>query len=163
MDGEFKNFQSGDETELEILTKYRDVLNKETTYSLIASHGRIDDMLYFAQIVGACCLFACCCCCLCFLVFVSKSCLRLSSAVVWRFAFVFICCLLCVGEYNRVISYYIQNSDYQKALQVMKQQTDPTVFYDYSATLMAAVPYETVNTWITYVCLSVCTVLGAVL
>jgi len=87
------------------LEKYRDALNKETTYNLIASHGRTEEMLFYAELVS---------------------------------------------DFNRVISFYIQNTDYTRALQVMARQSDPEVFYKYSPTLIASAPDETVDAWIRY-------------
>jgi hypothetical protein len=36
------------------LREYKDCLelNRETTFDLIASHGRIEEMLYFAELIG---------------------------------------------------------------------------------------------------------------
>eukprot|EP00698_Gefionella_okellyi_P003047 TRINITY_DN12868_c0_g1_i1.p1 TRINITY_DN12868_c0_g1~~TRINITY_DN12868_c0_g1_i1.p1 ORF type:complete len:989 (+),score=219.79 TRINITY_DN12868_c0_g1_i1:294-2969(+) len=110
--GTLSNLQSdkdsADRYEMEVdtfrqfLDQYRDALIRDTTYNMIASHGRIDELLYYAQLIG---------------------------------------------DYNRVISFHIQNQDYQQALAQMSQQNDPEVYYKYSPTLMACAPYETVATW----------------
>lgn len=47
-----------------------------------------------------------------------------------------------------MITYYLQQDDYEKALAVMVQQTDPKVYYENSPTLMALAPFETVSAWI---------------
>jgi len=80
----------------------REHLNPATTYNLISSHGRIEEMLYYATLVE---------------------------------------------DYERVISYHIQQGDYPLALAVMAKQPHVEIYYKFSPILMENIPYETVNIW----------------
>jgi len=78
-------------------------LNPATAYNIIASHGRVEEMLYFA---------------------------------------------ILIEDYERVITYHLQQNDYKEALSVMSKQTSKEIYYKFSPLLMEHVPYETVNTWL---------------
>ena len=78
-------------------------VNHQTTYTLIASHGLVEEMLYFAKLVG---------------------------------------------DYERVITHYIQAGQFVQALATMRQQSRVEVYYRFSPVLMEKIPYETVTAWI---------------
>ncbi|KAL3953554.1 hypothetical protein ACCO45_011510 [Purpureocillium lilacinum] len=50
-----------------------------------------------------------------------------------------------VKDYNYVLSYWVQRERWDEALNVLKKQTDPEVFYRYSSVLMTHVSQETVD------------------
>ncbi|KAF4123218.1 vacuolar protein sorting-associated protein 18 [Geosmithia morbida] len=84
----------------EFVTRYRADLDVRTAYDVISSHGREEELLYFAD---------------------------------------------AVGDYNYVLSYWVQRERWAEALGVLKRQTDRDVFYRYSSVLMTHVPQETVE------------------
>ncbi|KAK8873984.1 vacuolar protein sorting protein-like protein DigA [Apiospora arundinis] len=50
-----------------------------------------------------------------------------------------------INDYNYVLSYWVQRERWMDALNVLKKQTDPDVFYRYSSVLMAHVGHELVE------------------
>ncbi|KAI7899794.1 Pep3/Vps18/deep orange family-domain-containing protein [Cokeromyces recurvatus] len=84
------------------LETYSGHLHRPTTYHLITSHGRSEEFLYFASLIG---------------------------------------------DYEKVISYWITEKNWTKALAVLSKEADPEVFYKFSPVLMENEPYETVNVW----------------
>ena len=88
--GEFRDFVS----------RYKSDLDRKTVYDVISSHGREEELLYFAN---------------------------------------------AVGDYNFVLSYWVQRERWPEALAVLKKQTDPEVFYRYSSVLMTHAAAELVE------------------
>ena len=84
----------------QFLKDYKENLNKSTTMMLISSHGRIQELLYFAELID---------------------------------------------DYETVVSYYIQQSNYITALDKMAKQHNEEIYYKYSPILMHYIPRETVN------------------
>lgn len=87
---EFQNF----------VKKYKSDLDQKTTYDIISSHGREDELLFFAT---------------------------------------------TVNDYNYVISYWIQRERWKEALDVLKKQTEPEMFYRYSSGLIMHVAPDLVD------------------
>lgn len=87
---EFKDF----------VNKYKGDLDKKTTYDIINSHGREQELLAYA---------------------------------------------MAINDYNFVLSYWIQKERWSEALDILKKQTDPSIFYRYSSVLMTHVPGELVD------------------
>ncbi|THY82270.1 hypothetical protein D6C93_09265, partial [Aureobasidium pullulans] len=75
-------------------------LDRKTTYELISSHGREEELLYFANVID---------------------------------------------DYNYVLSYWVQRERWQEAMSVLKKQTDPEIFYQYSSVLMTHVAVDLVE------------------
>jgi hypothetical protein len=50
-----------------------------------------------------------------------------------------------VGDFARVINHHIQLRNFDAALEVLRRQRDPNLYYTFSATLILNVPVETVN------------------
>jgi vacuolar protein sorting-associated protein 18 len=50
-----------------------------------------------------------------------------------------------INDYNFVLSYWVQRERWTEALDVLKKQTDPEVFYRYSSVLMTHVGHELVE------------------
>ena len=88
--GEFKDFVS----------KYKGDLDRKTTYEIISSHGREQELLSYAT---------------------------------------------AINDYNYVLSYWVQREKWAESLDVLKKQTDPSIFYKYSSVLMNHVPAELVD------------------
>ncbi len=84
----------------DFVKKYKSDLDKKTTYDIISSHGREDELLFFASIVN---------------------------------------------DYNYVLSYWIQRERWKDALDVLKKQRDPEIFYRYSSVLMTQAAIELVD------------------
>ncbi|KAH0289229.1 hypothetical protein M436DRAFT_48175 [Aureobasidium namibiae CBS 147.97] len=84
----------------EFVTKYKTDLDRKTTYELISSHGREEELLYFANVID---------------------------------------------DYNYVLSYWVQRERWQEAMSVLKKQTAPEIFYQYSSVLMTHVAVELVE------------------
>ncbi|KAL9103496.1 MAG: hypothetical protein Q9163_001452 [Psora crenata] len=84
----------------DFVTRYKLDLDKQTTYEIIASHSREQELLFYAT---------------------------------------------AIDDYNYVLSYWIQRELWQQSLDVLKKQTDPTVFYRYSTVLMLHTPTEFVE------------------
>ena len=77
-------------------------LDKKTTYKLLASHGRTDQLLFYAVLIG---------------------------------------------DYERVITHWIQHKNYKVALEVLSKQDSLDLYYRFSPVLMENAPYETVSAW----------------
>ena len=84
----------------EFITKYKGDLDRKTTYEIISSHGREQELLSYAT---------------------------------------------AVNDYSYVLSYWVQRERWSEALDVLKKQTDPSIFYKYSSVLMIHVPTELVD------------------
>ncbi|KAK7532184.1 Pep3/Vps18/deep orange family-domain-containing protein [Phyllosticta citribraziliensis] len=84
----------------EFVTRYRADLDRKTVYEIISSHGREEELLFFATVVN---------------------------------------------DHNYVLSYWVQRERWAEALNVLKKQTDPDVFYKYSSVLMAHSPHDFVD------------------
>lgn len=84
----------------EFVSKYKSDLDRKTTYELISSHGREEELLYFANVID---------------------------------------------DFNYVLSYWVQRERWQEAMSVLKKQTDPEIFYQYSSVLMTHVAVELVE------------------
>lgn len=84
----------------DFVKKYNLDLDIKTTYDIISSHGREDELLYFAS---------------------------------------------AINDYNYVLSYWIQRERWKEALDVLKKQKDPSVFYRYSSGLMIHVATDLVD------------------
>ena len=82
------------------VTQYKGDLDRKTTYDIISSHGRQQELLFFAN---------------------------------------------SVLDYGYVLAYWVQREKWLEALDVLKRQSDPEMFYRYSSVLMANVPMETVD------------------
>lgn len=50
-----------------------------------------------------------------------------------------------VNDYTYVLAYWVQREKWMEALDVLKKQTDPEIFYKYSSVLMAHAPVQTVD------------------
>ncbi|MCJ1371628.1 hypothetical protein MMC20_002847 [Loxospora ochrophaea] len=50
-----------------------------------------------------------------------------------------------INDYNFVLSYWVQRERWSESLDVLKKQTDPSIFYKYSSVLMLHVPAELVD------------------
>ncbi|KAG0324912.1 hypothetical protein BG000_002004 [Podila horticola] len=77
-------------------------LDKKTTYKLLASHGRTEQLLFYA---------------------------------------------ILIGDYERVISHWIQEKNYKNALEVLSKQESLDTYYRFSPVLMENAPYDTVSVW----------------
>jgi hypothetical protein len=84
----------------DFVSKYKSDLDRKTVYEIISSHGREEELLYFATVVN---------------------------------------------DYNYVLAYWVQRERWQESLDVLKKQTDPEIFYQYSSVLMAHVPVDLVE------------------
>ncbi|RIA95939.1 Pep3/Vps18/deep orange family-domain-containing protein [Glomus cerebriforme] len=88
LEDEFKGF----------LEQYRTDLDKKTTYNLISSHGRTNELLCYASLIG---------------------------------------------DYEKVISHWIQEGNYKQALDVLSKQASVDTFYKFALVLMENAPSET--------------------
>lgn len=84
----------------DFVTKYHGDLDRKTTYEIISSHGREQELLEYAT---------------------------------------------AINDHNYVLQYWIQRERWSEALDVLKKQTDPIVYYRYSSVLMVHVPAELVD------------------
>ncbi|EEH36124.2 vacuolar membrane protein pep3 [Paracoccidioides lutzii Pb01] len=84
----------------DFVMKYKSELDPKTVYDIVGSHGREEELLYFATAINDC---------------------------------------------NFVLSYWIQREKWSEALNVLKKQTNPDVFYKYSSVLMTHVPPDLVD------------------
>ncbi|KAK2732500.1 hypothetical protein FQN55_004077 [Onygenales sp. PD_40] len=75
----------------DFVARYKSDLDPKTVYDIVGSHGREEELLYFAT---------------------------------------------ATNDYNFVLSYWIQREKWDEALNVLKKQTNPDVFYKYSSVLM---------------------------
>ena len=55
-----------------------------------------------------------------------------------------------VGDYDRVLSHYVQKEMWPDALDILMKQGSIDNFYKFSPVLMEHVPYETVNCWLRF-------------
>ncbi|KAF9575733.1 hypothetical protein EC968_001923 [Mortierella alpina] len=105
-DSDVQNFQA-EQITLEddfkgFLETNKNFLDKKTTYKLLASHGRTEQLLFYAVLIG---------------------------------------------DYERVISHWIQEKNYRNALDVLSKQESLDIYYRFSPVLMENAPYETVSAW----------------
>ena len=84
----------------DFVTRYKADLDPKTTYEIISSHGREQELLSYAT---------------------------------------------AIEDNNYVLSYWIQRERWPESLEVLKQQTDPEMFYRYSSVLIGYVPTELVD------------------
>lgn len=84
----------------DFVVKYQTDLDRKTTYEIISSHGREQELLSYAT---------------------------------------------AIDDYPYVLEYWVQRERWHDALHVLRQQTDPAVFYQYSSVLMAHVATELVD------------------
>lgn len=84
----------------DFVVKYKADLDRKTTYEIISSHGREQELLCYAT---------------------------------------------AINDYNYVLEYWVQRERWQESLDVLKQQTDPAIFYKYSSVLMAHAATELVD------------------
>lgn len=84
----------------DFVNRYKSDLDQKTVYDIISSHGREEELLYYAN---------------------------------------------AVGDYNYVLSYWVQRERWSEALKVLKKQTDAEVFYRYSSVLMTHAATELVE------------------
>ena len=84
----------------DFVTKNKGDLDKKTTYEIISSHGREEELLAYAT---------------------------------------------AINDYNYVLSYWVQRERWTEALDVLKKQTEPSIFYRYSSVLMTHAPTELVE------------------
>lgn len=82
------------------VTRHKSDLDRKTTYDVICSHAREDELLFYAN---------------------------------------------AINDYNYVLSYWVQRERWREALDVLKRQTDPEVFYRYSTVLMTHAGQELVE------------------
>ena len=84
----------------DFVTKYKSDLDQQTTYEIISSHGREQELLSYAT---------------------------------------------AIDDYNYVLTYWVQRERWQESINVLKKQTDPSIFYRYSSVIMAHAPTELVD------------------
>ncbi len=84
----------------DFVTRYKSDLDRTTTYEIMSSHGREQELLLYAT---------------------------------------------AIDDFNFVLSYWVQRERWQESVDVLKRQTDPTIFYRYSSVLMAHSPTELVD------------------
>ena len=84
----------------DFVAKYKSDLDRKTTYEIISTHGREQELLSYAT---------------------------------------------AINDYNFVLEYWVQRERWQESLDVLKQQTNPAVFYKYSSVLMAHAATELVD------------------
>lgn len=84
----------------DFVTRYKSDLDPKTVYDIISSHGREDELLFFAT---------------------------------------------TINDYNFVLSYWVQRERWTEALNMLKTQTNPEVFYKYSSVLMTHAATEFVD------------------
>ena len=84
----------------EFVAKHKLDLDSTTTYEIINSHGREQELLFYAN---------------------------------------------AIEDFNYVLSYWVQRERWQTSLDVLRRQTDPRIFYNYSSVLMAHVPTALVD------------------
>lgn len=80
--------------------RYKADLDRTTTYDIISSHGREEELLFFAS---------------------------------------------AVDDYNYVLAYWVQRERWNETLNVLKKQTDPSIFYRYSTVLINHVATELIE------------------
>ncbi|KAI9746358.1 MAG: hypothetical protein M1818_000070 [Claussenomyces sp. TS43310] len=82
------------------VTRYKPDLDRRTAYDVISSHGREEELLFFAS---------------------------------------------AFDDYNYVLNYWVQRERWSEALNVLKKQRDPSIFYRYSSVLITHVATELVE------------------
>lgn len=107
---ELSNTQNPEQTKTQLVNiraeyqdfvkKYKSDLDRKTAYDIISSHGREEELLYFAS---------------------------------------------TVNDYNYVLAYWVQREKWAETLNVLKKQTDPSIFYRYSSVLITHVANELVD------------------
>jgi len=53
-----------------------------------------------------------------------------------------------VKDYERMLVHYLQEKEYEKAINILNKQSSLDLYYKFSPVLMECLPYETVNMWI---------------
>jgi len=53
-----------------------------------------------------------------------------------------------VKDYERMLVHYLQEKEYEKAINILRKQSSLDLYYKFSPILMECMPYETVNMWI---------------
>ncbi|KAL8806408.1 MAG: hypothetical protein Q9200_005040 [Gallowayella weberi] len=86
----------------DFVNKYKTDLDRKTTYDIISSHGREQELLAYAT---------------------------------------------AIDDSNFVLSYWIQRERWQEALDVLKKQNEPEIFYKYSSVLMSHIGTDLVDIW----------------
>ncbi|KFY25503.1 hypothetical protein V493_04642 [Pseudogymnoascus sp. VKM F-4281 (FW-2241)] len=84
----------------EFVTKYKNDLDRKTTYDIISSHGREEELLFFAS---------------------------------------------AVNDHNYVLGYWVQRERWPETLNVLKKQTDASIFYRYSSVLITHVAADLID------------------
>lgn len=84
----------------EFVNRYKGDLDRKTTYEIISSHAREQDLLSYAT---------------------------------------------AIDDYNYILSYWVQRERWQESLNVLKKQTDPSIFYRYGSVLMVHAATELVD------------------
>lgn len=84
----------------DFVTKHKSDLDQQTTYQIIRSHGREQELLSYAT---------------------------------------------AIDDYNYVLGYWVQRERWQESIDVLKKQTDPSIFYRYSSVMMAHASTELVD------------------
>lgn len=84
----------------DFVNRYKSDLDRKTTYEIISSHAREQELLSYAT---------------------------------------------AIDDYNYVLSYWVRRERWQESLDVLKKQTDPSIFYRYGSVLMVHVPTELVD------------------
>lgn len=84
----------------DFVNRYKTDLDRKTTYDIISSHGREQELLAYAT---------------------------------------------AIEDSDYILSYWIQRERWQEALDVLKKQQDPEIFYRYSSVLMAHVATDLVD------------------
>lgn len=84
----------------DFVNRYKGDLDRKTTYDIISSHAREQELLSYAT---------------------------------------------AIDDYNYVLSYWVQRERWQESLDVLKKQTDPSIFYRYGSVLMAHAATELVD------------------
>lgn len=84
----------------EFVSKHKSDLDQRTTYDIISSHGREEELIFYATVIQ---------------------------------------------DFNFVLAYWVQREQWSESLAVLKKQTDPQTFYNYSSVLLNHVPNELVD------------------
>jgi len=84
----------------DFVNRYKGDLDRKTTYDIISSHGREQELLTYAT---------------------------------------------AVDDHNYILTYWIQRERWRDALDVLKRQSDPSIFYKYASVLMTHTPIDLVD------------------
>ncbi|KAK9459030.1 Pep3/Vps18/deep orange family-domain-containing protein [Lipomyces oligophaga] len=87
----------------DFVEQHKKVLDHKTTYEIISSYGRQEELLFYAN---------------------------------------------SADDYAYVLSYWVRLEKWMAALQVLRKQSDPEIYYKYSTVLLVNCPKDTVDTWI---------------